>query len=1453
MNVEFVTVGNPGNPADSTTGAGSVGYVYRIGKFEVKISEYAEFLNTKAKSDPYGLWHVWMSDGSITGIGRTGSSGSYVYTVIGSGNRPIGNVNWFDAARFVNWLHNGQGDASTETGVYNLNGASSGVNFPVQPGAKFWIPTDNEWYKAAYHDPTKSGNPYWLYPTRHDTVPSNSISDGGNNANFYHNGTYTLDGSNRGTECGAFSKSGSYYQTFDQGGNVWEWNSFVNGSNRGARGGCFSYTEGTLRSTLREDFSTETQGSFLGFRIAASFGPQVAATTLPATSISATGAVLNGTVNADGANTTITFEYGPTVAYGNSVAATPAAVSGTVTTPVSATLSGLPPTGATYHCRVVATTSSGVFTGEDLTFSTTYPLSGPVAIDYVTVGNTSNAADTTTGLGTVFTQYRIGKYETTVGQYAKFLNAVARTDNYGLYNTMMANDPNVAGISRSGTSGRYSYAVIGSGNHPITYVTWYNAARFANWIHNGQGTGSTETGAYTLNGATAGVFTRNSGARAWLPSENEWYKAAYHKGSAGGYWTYATASNTSPGNAIGSLANQANHKVNGYAVGQSSNYSGTLNYLTDAGEFSGSASPYGTFDQNGNVTEFTDTVAGSSVVYRGGHWGSSPTSSRDRYSSFPTSTGWSGGGFRMASLHEGSAAVATTLPPSTLTSKNAVLSGQVNANGIEGTVTFEFGPTSYYGSILTASPSKVSGSSSTSVTYPLSQLVIGQTYHYRVVITKPNGTVRGADMTFTVPSDNAYLSSLSLSAAEMLPAFQKNTTSYIATVLHNTSSLKVRPTMEHPGATAKIFGVPVASGTDSPQFKLSVGTNTLDTVVTAEDGITTKTYTVNVTRLPLVFDFRSATDVPVTANGFTTAGLPVAVTLNYPPLPGTVLTMVENTGVDFITGTFFNFPQGRILTLSYAGRSYDFVVNYHGGTGNDLVLQWADTLPLAWGSNSQGQLGDDSGADRPQPVPVTATGALSGKTLTALAGGYLHSLALASDGSLATWGYNIYGQLGNDSSAPSAVPVPVDRSGVLAGKTVIAIAAGPFHNFALCADGTLAAWGYNNYGQLGTGDRLNRRVPALVPPVGALAGKRIVAIAAGAYHSIALCSDGSLASWGYNDEGELGDGTLLGSTVPLAVQSSVALAGRKVSAIAAGQYHTLALCTDGTLVSWGYNKYGQLGNNTTVSSKVPVSIAGSGALAGRTVTAIAAGQYHSLALCSDGRLLAWGRNHQGQLGFSGLSQRNLPAVIDLPSSITGTPLRSIAAGSSHSLALLTDGSAIAWGSDSSGQLGNPGNPGGPVPAAIDLSSQPPGTRLFALAAGSGASHTLAIAAAPTAQAATAAAAVLPGSSTSGSAAADDDDHDGIPNLVESAFGLDPQLSGSSAQLPQFRPSADGYLLEFTPPPGLSGYHYAVETSDSLRSGLWTEIPNTGIAPAHRFLIPTGESSRRFFRLRVTRD
>jgi sulfatase modifying factor 1 len=287
-----------------------------------------------------------------------------------------------------------------------------------------------------------------------------------------------------------------------------------------------------------------------------------------------------------------------------------------------------------------------------------------VTIETVTIGDLGNATDSG-GFGRVAYEYNLAKYDVTIHQYTKFLNAVAKSDPYNLYNDRMATDLNVAGISRSGAPGSYTYDEGPvANNRPITYVSWFDAARFTNWMVNGQGTAaSTESGAYTLlRGAISGTTpAKNSGATFYLPSENEWYKAAYYSptlnSGAGGYWGYATQSNSPPGNVVGGTPNQANYFTNGrYSATQSSWYVESQNYLTEVGAFPSSRSYYGTFDQSGNVYQWTDATGTELVAIRGGSWQDEDVSAATRLVTSPDDENPICG-FRIAAL------VATPPPP----------------------------------------------------------------------------------------------------------------------------------------------------------------------------------------------------------------------------------------------------------------------------------------------------------------------------------------------------------------------------------------------------------------------------------------------------------------------------------------------------------------------------------------------------------------------------------------------------------------------------------------------------------------------------------------------------------------------------------------------------------------------------------------------------------------------
>ncbi|MGA2031411.1 MAG: SUMF1/EgtB/PvdO family nonheme iron enzyme [Thermoguttaceae bacterium] len=283
ITMAMVTVGDPGNAAD-TTGYGGVGYTYQMGKYDVTAAQYAAFLNAVATtSDPYGLYNSAMATDTSYGCGisQTLSSDTYSYATTRNGSFPVNYVSWGDAARLCNWLQNGQpnepeGNGTTETGAYTLNGDTTNLMTETRnAGATYFIPTENEWYKSAYYKGGSTNAGYWTYPTQSNTAPINTLPDTGNHANFYDfggtgNGTYT-DPANYLTAVGAFSASPGPYGTFDQGGEVWQWNEAdVNGSSRGLRGGSFIGLSDYLGSSSRIGGNPPDEDSALGFRVVSS-------------------------------------------------------------------------------------------------------------------------------------------------------------------------------------------------------------------------------------------------------------------------------------------------------------------------------------------------------------------------------------------------------------------------------------------------------------------------------------------------------------------------------------------------------------------------------------------------------------------------------------------------------------------------------------------------------------------------------------------------------------------------------------------------------------------------------------------------------------------------------------------------------------------------------------------------------------------------------------------------------------------------------------------------------------------------------------------------------------------------------------------------------------------------------------------------------------------------------
>lgn len=493
----------------------------------------------------------------------------------------------------------------------------------------------------------------------------------------------------------------------------------------------------------------------------------------------------------------------------------------------------------------------------------------------------------------------------------------------------------------------------------------------------------------------------------------------------------------------------------------------------------------------------------------------------------------------------------------------------------------------------------------------------------------------------------------------------------------------------------------------------------------------------------LAVSFASAATLPLEAAALNGAGTTLNVALGFDPLPGTTLTVARITGPSPVLSPFSNLPNGAVVHLTHAGKSYPFVAWYYGGDGNDLVLFWQHTGLAAWGFNHAGQLGDATLTDRLEPVRVDQGGALLDKTIVQISTGSYHSLALTREGKVYSWGNNSYGQLGDATLTDRPVPaaVSVGTPSALSGKTVVRVCAGTFHSLALCSDGTLVAWGGNSQGQLGDKTTIDRPLPVVVSRetgTSALSGKTVSGINAGNVHSVALCSDGTVAAWGRNTERQLGDGTTVQRASPTAVSTSLGVSGlynKVVVAVSTGSAHNLVLCSDGAMVAWGDNGKRQLGNGTFVTPAAPIVIdttSMAGGFSGRKLVQLTAGLEHSMALCGDGTVLAWGNNVNGQLGVNNTSTQTLPVTVSTASgtsALFGKTVLQVVASDSKSQALCSDGTVVAWGSNFGARIGDGTSIGRLTPMAVSTASGTSalsGQRVSSLGADGAGVHTLAL-------------------------------------------------------------------------------------------------------------------------------
>jgi alpha-tubulin suppressor-like RCC1 family protein len=336
-------------------------------------------------------------------------------------------------------------------------------------------------------------------------------------------------------------------------------------------------------------------------------------------------------------------------------------------------------------------------------------------------------------------------------------------------------------------------------------------------------------------------------------------------------------------------------------------------------------------------------------------------------------------------------------------------------------------------------------------------------------------------------------------------------------------------------------------------------------------------------------------------------------------------------------------------------------------TTTDLVDQFVGQQLWAWGQNNSGQLGNGTITNTSSPVTV-AGGGINWKQV---AGRHSHAVAIKTDGTLWTWGYNSVGQLGDNTTTNRSSP----GTTVVGGTNWKQVSASYVFTAAVKTDGTLWTWGYNAKGQLGDGTTTSRTSPVTT----AGGGTNWKQVSCGDYHVAAVKTDGTLWAWGngYSNYGQLGDGTTTSRTSPV----TTAGGGTNWKQVSCGYNHTAAIKTDGTLWVWGRNDYGQLGNSTITNTSSPITPISGEATNWKQVSC---GYRFTLAIKTDGTLWAWGKNNVGQLGNSTITNTSSPIT---PIS-AGTNWKQVSCGYDYTTAIKTDGTLWTWGNNTTGQLGD---------------------------------------------------------------------------------------------------------------------------------------------------------------------
>ena len=401
---------------------------------------------------------------------------------------------------------------------------------------------------------------------------------------------------------------------------------------------------------------------------------------------------------------------------------------------------------------------------------------------------------------------------------------------------------------------------------------------------------------------------------------------------------------------------------------------------------------------------------------------------------------------------------------------------------------------------------------------------------------------------------------------------------------------------------------------------------------------------------------------------------------------------------------YLQIGDGKLSASSYAVQASNMTGGVQvSGSSHSLAVRNDGTI-RSWGRNSSGQLGDGSTNDRNIPVPAGTD--LPFSTVTQAAAGIFHSLAIQTEdnNSLWSWGANTYGQLGDGTQTSRLTPVRVMFDASTPSEGILDVDGGNNHSVAILNwfNGIIVAWGSNSYAQLGLGTTGGTYTyPRWVyAEIGLTNG--FTDVAAGSRHNIALHTAGEVWAWGNNSDGQLGDLSTTQRNKAVKVQQAGATDLVNVVTIAAAPFHNLVIKSDGSLLAWGRNTNGQLGSGDLINRMYASRVRATETEYFSGVTAVAGGWRHSLALKTDGTVWAWGGNKYGQLGNGTYEDSLYPVQVMISATTPLTNVVAISSGWDHSMAILDDGTVWTWGRNSNGQLGNGGRSWYPVKSIIKL-------------------------------------------------------------------------------------------------------------------------------------------------------